>query len=112
MRLVDLNPKWNVEPNALVVGDRPQMLESEEETGIVGLSFDCPHCVGTKKAVRLGIFFRNPMGKTTVLAAPGARLFYRRGEDLFTLSIGGEIDASDAGHWRGFIRDGLVSSVD
>ena len=100
MRLVDLNPKWSVETEALVIGPRREQHDIGQ-----GMSFDCPCCVGKPTAVRLGLFIRNPVNAPVV---EEGKLFERRGESFDMLSIEQEIDASSKGHWCGYIRGGCI----
>jgi Family of unknown function (DUF6527) len=85
------------------------------ETGgpCVGLSFDCPHC----KVVRLAVLFhhagREVMDDAYILAhSPGTNhIWSESGEDFTNITLSPSVDASESGHWHGFITNGEVSNA-
>lgn len=114
MRLTDLDPRWFA-----AEGRRGQ-----------GITFECPHCVGTPHAVRLSAPFKNPVdgGAPVSLEArelwpllwprpdnapdrvtvPPGVCWDRTGETFEVLSLLPSIDASRSGHWHGFVRLGEI----
>jgi hypothetical protein len=113
MRLIDLNPRWFGLPPALKQG----------------LTFDCPCCCNTDRAVRLAVPFVNPIdgsapislepkilwpllcppptaeGQVTV--PPGFH-WTRTGETFDVLTLSPSVDASKSGHWHGHIMAGGI----
>mgnify|MGYP006921811288 CR=1 FL=1 len=95
MKLVELNPRWSVDAD-IIIGDR--VVHDPERHGM-GLSFDCPCCVGTSRATRLAVFFRNPIdGK--VASDDYKNLWLRTGDSFDTLTLSPSVDASGHGHWH------------
>ena len=96
MRLIELKPKW--------ISD----LYTFHPEVKFGVTFLCPHC----RKQRLAIFFDNPIGginHTYYLPKPqNGRYWGRSGETFETLSLTPSIDASQSGHWHGFITNGEV----
>lgn len=96
MRLLDLNPRWYV-----LVQDGPK----------VGMTFDCPHCLDQ----RLGVLFhhqgREVMEDSVIHAEGGAgNIWTLTGPDDFaSLSLTPSVDASNSGHWHGFITNGATA---
>ncbi len=98
MRLVDLEPHW---------------YGLEDGGPIVGLTFLCPHC----RNVRIGVAFHHH-GKAIledqyILARHGANdtqhIWDLQGPDDFaTLTLTPSIDASQSGHWHGYITNGEI----
>lgn len=111
MRLTDLKPKWWAAPGR--VGQ--------------GVLFLCPHC----KEAWLCAPFRNPIDggqpwelrpspkslweviypvylKPGTLMVPPGHLWLREGDDFDTLTLSPSVDASRAGCWHGFVRNGEV----
>lgn len=73
----------------------------------MGISFTCPHCsaaVGSRQ--RLAIAFDNPVDGGAPYSFPGYLLWRRDGDEFETLSLWPSVDASNSGHWRGFIKNG------
>lgn len=104
MRLIELNPRWALDAD-IVVGDR--VVHDEQREGM-GLSFDCPCCRGTERATRLAVFFRNPIdGKPA--SDDYQNLWTREGTTFAGLTLSPSIDASQHGHWHGFIRNGEIA---
>ena len=111
MRLTDLSPKWWAAPGR--VGQ--------------GVLFLCPHCEETWLCVP----FRNPLDggapwelspsprslweviyptylpRGTTMVPPG-HLWLREGDDFDSLGLRPSVDASRAGCWHGFVRNGEV----
>ena len=112
MRLVDLNPRWF----------------SEEGRHGQGVTFDCPHCAG---AIRLAAAFANPLdGGAPVplepsklwptlqprpdeapglVTVPPGTLWQRTGETFDVLSLVPSVDASNSGHWHGYLTNGAIT---
>jgi hypothetical protein len=92
------------------------------ETGgpAVGLTFECPHCFDPAKGfsgTRLAVFFhergreaiedqyiaaRHPGGPSCIWTVEGP-------EDFAVLTLMPSIDASHAGHWHGFVKNGEIT---
>lgn len=108
MRLSDLEPRWvgfDVVP---------------EGRARIGVGFLCPHC----KEQRLVVFFRpfidpNDVVKLALWQLPDApdpntgeirpvHWWNRDGEDFETLTLSPSVDASNSGHWHGFIQNGEI----
>lgn len=96
MLLTELNPRWiNYNGSKL------------------GITFDCPHC----KAVRLGVAFHHlgneQMDDSCILAtSPNEKIWTETNPapDTFdNITLTPSIDCSAAGHWHGFITNGIVS---
>lgn len=115
MRLSDLSPRWFA-----AAGRRGQ-----------GVTFDCPCCVGTPRAVRLAVAFVPaldggapislkigdlgpvlwPPGETGPghdVVPPGIH-WQRIGDTFEALTLSPSVDASPAGHWHGWIREGAIT---
>lgn len=101
MRLVDLEPRYFVRHE----GGQP-----------VGITFDCPCCIGKPNGSRLAIALH--MDGTNFDPDPNNPQQFETGETIWTitggdsfdnLSLTPSIDASKAGHWHGFITNGLVA---
>ena len=113
MRLVDLNPHW--------VNDHDAPPDAKQ-----GISFWCPHCVGTPKATRLAVFFDPPITDhppADVSLANALRradaehltdhhighvLWKRAGDTFEALTMTPSIDCSAWGCWHGFITNGEI----
>lgn len=96
MKLTDLDPRWYVLQQG---GPR------------VGLTFDCPHCVGSGQ--RLGVSFhhrgREAMEDAIIHARkPGEHIWTIEGDDFAALSLSPSVDASHVGHWHGLITNGEI----
>ena len=112
MKLIDLAPKWAVDPDILI-GDRA--VHTPDRRGM-GITFACPHCVAMRPNAPLerggviqflGVFFKNSIdGQPHTDDVPLTRLWLRVGTDFETLSLTPSIDASKSGHWHGFITNG------
>lgn len=89
MKLVDLNPHW-----AVVEGAR------------VGVTFDCPGrcCASATFRERIYVPFRNPIGGGDSI--PGDPRWNRTGDTFETLTLTPSVDASNRGHWHGFVTAG------
>lgn len=104
MKLTDLDPKW-----------------IEREGRRIGMIFRCPHC---QKCYLSCIWEPMPIfpdqydtflamlgedeGPQTVPSKPSAP-WTRVGDDFVVLSVTPSIDASDSGHWHGFIMNGNIA---
>jgi len=100
MRLVDLDPRWGVDRADVVIGGERRYVPDRAGMGI---TFWCPHC----RATRLAVWFVNPVDGRPPHAAK--HLWTRAGESFETLTLTPSIDASESGHWHGFITNGEVS---
>lgn len=110
MKLLDLNPR------AVLWGD-------DSTRRGMGLSFDCPGC----RKVRIVIPYANPQdGRAAALptsipenASPELKervrqqnlRWQRTGDSFENLSLTPSIDASQSGHWHGFVTSGQISGV-
>ena len=100
MKLVDLHPAWFVEKN----GRQGQ-----------GISFLCPDC----KEIYLGVAFKNPIDGGAPMTPRQHKnkkgelvwtyFWERQGNTFENLTLSPSIDASESGHWHGFIRDGNIT---
>src|SRR5580692_11371732 len=100
MRLVDLAPKWSVDPD-IHVGDR--VVHDPDRRGM-GITFACPHCVALHPGEPLerggpvkflGVFFRNPVdGKAPSDDADDLHLWTRTGDAFETLTLSPSVDVS------------------
>lgn len=97
MKLLDLDPRWFVLED---VGPR------------VGLTFLCPHC----QKERLGVAFHH----TAHAELEDAYIHAKRpttnhiwtvqgADDFATLTLDPSVDASQSGHWHGFVRNGEIT---
>lgn len=94
VRLAELEPHWV----SVGGGNRHGM----------GISFNCPHC----DTVRLAVWFSNPIdGGAPYTRTNGGpvTLWNREGDTFDMLSVHPSVDASEHGHWHGYIACGLVS---
>ncbi len=99
MRLTELNPRW-VHPNIL--------------------AFDCPCCkkvILTCKDIEMGVcdqmdifvkHFGEGNGLTIVPCKKEQSWKIENRDDFNTLTAAPSLDASAAGHWHGFIRNGEI----
>jgi len=94
MKLTELNPRWYAFDS-----DGPR----------VGLTFDCPHC----RTQRLGVAFhhrgREAMEDSVIHAkSPSTKHIWsiESAEDFNVLTLSPSVDASETGHWHGFIVNG------
>lgn len=72
----------------------------------MGVSFCCPHC----KTTYLGVWFMNPLDGG-LPAAPDCEplsRWQRTGDTFDTLSLTPSVDASQDGHWHGWIIHGEI----
>lgn len=100
MRLIEL------EPRHFVRGDNPSP---------VGITFDCPCCVGKENGTRLAIALHED--GTNFDPDPSNPQQFEAGETVWTivggdsfdnLSLSPSVDASKAGHWHGRITNGEI----
>lgn len=118
MKLTDLQPRWFDVPG---VGG-----------AVDGVTFLCP-CAPCRAAfaaggspVRIGVQFANPIGTDPkplmtfqekhrhvhdmrTFDVPPGFLWQREGETFETLTLSPSVDASAAGHWHGWVRNGEVT---
>lgn len=113
MRLVDLAPKWAVDGDIVIGGQR---VHYEGRRGM-GITFACPHCVALHPGVLerggavtfLGVWFSNPIDGLPPESG-ASYLWQRTGESFDTLTLSPSIDAqTNHGHWHGFIQNGVIS---
>jgi hypothetical protein len=100
MKLIDLDPGW--------------FCDKDGRNG-QGISFLCPHC----KKIYIGIAFKNPIDGGTPIPLrqyknKKGKLVWtynweRQGDTFENLTLIPSIDASEYGHWHGFIRDGNIT---
>lgn len=93
MKLTDLKPKWFAEAG---------------NPDIVGITFDCPHC----QTQRLGVAFKEEIDRDGLpndvhWSSPGLK-WHREGDTFETLSLSPSVDASQSGHWHGYIKNGSI----
>lgn len=102
MKLTELEPRWCKQ------GEGPRQG--------MGITFLCPHCMGT----RLAVFFKNPVDGGP--PADVERLWTREGTTFEDLHLSPSIDASrvveyvgaegkvvrSEAHWHGFIHRGMI----
>jgi hypothetical protein len=100
VKLTELNPRWAIDADIVVGGG--QVVHNAHRTGMA-ITFDCPHC----RTVRLAVFFANPVDAG--LPSDDHRLWHRSGTTFEDLSLTPSIDASESGHWHGYITNGKVS---
>lgn len=100
MNLVDLDPRYFVRGSS-----------SEP----IGISFDCPCCKGTERASRLAIALHldgtnfDPDPSNPQQFATGETIWAIAGGDNFSnISVTPSVDASQHGHWHGFITNGEI----
>jgi hypothetical protein len=102
VRLTDLNPRWAADYDILIGG---AVVHDADRKGMA-ISFDCPCCLG---ATRLCVFFANPIdGKPPSDDYDSTHLWTRTGETFENLQLSPSIDASEHGHWHGWITDGRI----
>ena len=98
MKLVDLDPRFYLAADGLTP---------------IGITFDCPHCLGSGQ--RLAIAIR--MDGTNFDPDPDNDQQFPANEHVWTVVSGGgfpdlslspSIDASSAGHWHGYITAGEI----
>src|SRR5258708_32609829 len=114
MRLVDLEPRWFAEPGR----HGP------------GLTFNCPCCLGTPRATRLGVAFKPtldggplvslhirdlvdilwPHGPIANDVVPPGIHWDRLGDTFDGLALSPPINATAAGHWPDWIPNGDMAS--
>jgi hypothetical protein len=98
MKLVDLDPRW------YACGDSPD---------IVGVTFECPCCLGKPDATRIGVMFVEEIDKdglpNQIHWARNEKKWHRSGDTFETLTLTPSIDASAVGHWHGHITNGDAS---
>ena len=96
MRLLELNPRWLSYQNQ-----------------VLGLSFDCPHCISQRLAVAFHHSGREQIDDFHILAnAPSTNHIWTVAttvkDDFETLTLSPSIDCSSSGHWHGFIENGNI----
>jgi len=110
MRLIDLEPRWAMDADIVIGG----VSRHYDDRHGMGLSFECPHCVareratGDKRVVRLGVYFSNPVDGLPP-TDDATHLWQRSGETFDDLTLTPSIDASNDGHWHGFITNGAIT---
>lgn len=96
----------------------PHFFSDGEERHGMGISFECPHC----RDHRLGVYFANPIDGGPPATEESRRwtdgtgrlrmmpLWQRTGDTFETISLSPSVDASESGHWHGFITNGAAST--
>jgi hypothetical protein len=89
MKLTELDPGW--------------IVEKPGRQGM-GVSFMCPCC----RDIHLAVWFANPIdgGPPAHSDIDPKPRWVRTGETFETLTVTPSIDASQSGHWHGYIRSG------
>lgn len=105
MKLIDLNPHWA--RSSVWIDPATSIIYQLEDRHGMGITFDCPCCLGTDRATRLGVFFSNPLDGLPPGQGVG-NLWERAGDDFSNLTLTPSVDASNSGHWHGFISSGEV----
>jgi hypothetical protein len=106
MKLTDLQPHWI-------------SLGSESGDDKLGITFRCPHCPAGERGetTYLGVWFAQPVDPdkhpdidwpTYMLAHPQEHYWQRSGDNFDTLTLSPSVDASQHGHWHGFIQNGEI----
>ena len=95
MKLAELAPHWVV---------------LEQNGKCVGLSFECPHCRSSRLVVLFHRSGREALDDAYIRAhSPGTgHIWNMTGNDFDDLSLSPSVDASESGHWHGFITNGEV----
>lgn len=83
--------------------------EDGNDGKVVGLTFLCPHCQQT----RIGVHFHDA-GHTligvrepdTLQLPAGTKLWELTGTTFDDISLSPSVDASESGHWHGFVQHG------
>lgn len=108
MRLVDLDPCWVTGSQYLVdpsAPDGPPVWDHGHVPGrAVGVSFECPHC----RETRIAVAFASPVDGGPP-SASFKRHWQRTGDSFETLTLTPSVDASESGHWHGFIANGQAT---
>jgi len=92
MKLIDLDPHW-----VGIDGKR------------IGISFDCPCCLKTDRSTRLVIYWEQPSTIQTLGYNYISQYIWKRsGDDFANITFSPSIDASNHGHWHGFITNGEI----
>lgn len=91
MKLSDLDPNW--------------LITTDGRYGM-GITFDCPHCLKQK----LGVWFANPIdgGSTAESRFDPSTRWHREGDSFKNITLHPSVDASNSGHWHGFIINGEI----
>lgn len=102
MKLSDLNPRWAIDADIVIGG----VTHHDEDRHGMAISFDCPHC-GEQ---RLAVWFKNPIdGGPPSDDVDPQHQWQRAGTTFEDLTLTPSIDASQWGHWHGFITNGEVT---
>lgn len=80
-------------------------------SGRVGITFECPCCRGTDRATRLAVyFFKDVVGDHgEAIHVNNIGWSVTNPTDMQSITIQPSIDASNEGHWHGFITNGGVT---
>lgn len=110
MRLLDLDPRW------FEAYDRPLYYDKKSRAGFTML---CPHCQQTRIAVTTrplkasdqfeGLATAHPNNYGDIVPAKQMFAWTIDSEDFATMTVTPSVDASAAGHWHGFIRNGEIT---
>jgi hypothetical protein len=97
MKLRELDPRW---------------YSAQDNGPKVGFTFNCPHC-SSDDLHRLGVAVHqdgliDPEPSNPKCWPPGYVWEMSGGENWDTLSLTPSVDASQFGHWHGFIKNGNI----
>jgi hypothetical protein len=107
LKLADLNPR------------RYRQSQAVDQSEIApGITFDCPCCAGTDRAIRLAVQVNPPFDPLhqidewqidpAALYVKDRTIWSRSGDTWETMTLTPSIDASQHGHWHGFITNGEI----
>lgn len=99
MRLIELDPRWACDAD-IVIGGSQRHYDNRKGMAI---SFECPHC----RQCRLAVWFANPIDGLPP-TDDAKHLWTRVGESFEGLTLSPSVDASEFGHWHGYIKDGEI----
>jgi hypothetical protein len=88
----------------------PNWIVTDADRHGMGVIFLCPCCSTSARPQYLGVYFANPLdgGSPAPAAALPAPRWQRTGETFETLSVTPSVDASNSGHWHGYITNGEI----
>lgn len=104
MRLTDLEPRWGIDADIVIDGSKKHF---DGRHGMA-VTFFCPCCRGTERETRLGVWFANPIDQGPP-TDDAKHLWQRSGDSFDTLTLQPSVDASQYGHWHGFITNGEIT---